>query len=317
MLLRTFFRLLALALALIVPAPSAAQTTAPAPVRIATLGFAGTTGLPIYAQETGIFKKDGIDATITQLNGGGAIVAAISGGSLDVGFSNITSAVAALERGLPIVVVCAASLSAPGHVDARLMKARGSKLRSGADLNGKTIAVSTLGGTLQLGAQSWVDKTGGDSKTVHFLELPASNMAAALRQGRIDAAMIGSSNLEEDSNGIELLADALSTIAPQWIAGVFVASKTWVAANPDTARRFVLAMHETARWANAHKPETDQILARLSGIPVASLTKLASALYTDQLTRVLLQPGVDAAYRYGALKAPFDTTAIVNDAPRE
>jgi hypothetical protein len=36
--------------------------------------------------------------------------------------------------------------------------------------------------------------------------------------------------------------------------------------------------------------------------------------YTDKLTRALMQPGIDAAARYGALKAPFDTAEIVTDA---
>ncbi len=138
----------------IVTAPASAQTTALTPMRIANLGFTEASALPVYAQAAGIFKKYGIDATITTFNGGGAIIAAIAGGSLDAGFSNITSAVAAIQKGIPILIFSAANLTAAGHADALLMKARGSKLKTGADLNGKTIAVTTLGGTLQLGAEA-------------------------------------------------------------------------------------------------------------------------------------------------------------------
>jgi ABC-type nitrate/sulfonate/bicarbonate transport system substrate-binding protein len=42
----------------------------------------------VYARGAGIFKKYGIDVTITTFNGGGAIIAAIVVGSLDAGFSN-------------------------------------------------------------------------------------------------------------------------------------------------------------------------------------------------------------------------------------
>jgi NitT/TauT family transport system substrate-binding protein len=240
--------------------PSSAQTTALTPIRIANLGFTEASALPVYAQSTGIFKKYGIDATITTFNGGGAILAAIAGGSLDAGFSNITSAVSAIQKGIPVMIIHAANLTAAGKADALLMKARGSKLKTGADLNGKVIAVTTLGGTLQLGVEQWMDKNGGDSKTAHFVEVPTSNMPAALKQGRIDAAMVSEPFLTENKADIEPLADAFAAIAPQWISAVFVISKAWVTANPDAAKRFVAAMHETARWANTHHTETAKIL---------------------------------------------------------
>ena len=149
----------------VVTVPGGAQTTALTPIRIANLGFTEASALPVYAQSNGTFKKYGLDATITTFNGGGAIIAAIAGGSLDAGFSNITSAVSAIQKGIPVMVIHAANLTAAGKADALLMKARGSKLKTGADLNGKTIAVTTLGGTLQLGVEQWMDKNGGDSKT--------------------------------------------------------------------------------------------------------------------------------------------------------
>jgi ABC-type nitrate/sulfonate/bicarbonate transport system substrate-binding protein len=87
-----------------------------------------------------------------------------------------------------------------------------------------------------------------------------------------------------------------------------------VTANPDAARRFVAAMHETGRWANAHHAETAKILGPLSGVPEATFASMTHTTYTDKLTRALMQPGIDAAARYGALKAPFDTAEIVTDA---
>jgi NitT/TauT family transport system substrate-binding protein len=308
-------RALACALATLIPAQAPAQTAAvPTPIRIACLGYTEASILPVYAQQAGIFKKYGLDATVTTFNGGGAIIAAIAGGSLDAGFSNITSAVAAIQRGIPIIVLTAANLTSTANTDAQLMKARGSKLKTGADLTGKIIAVTTLGGTLQLGAEQWIDKNGGDSKSVHFVEVPSSNMAAALKQGRIDAAMMSEPFLTEESADVEVLANAFAAIAPEWISSVFVASKAWVTANPDAARRFVAAMHETARWANVHHTETAVILSPLSGVPLATFAAMKRTAYTDKLTRALMQPGIDAALRYGALKSPFDTGEIVTDA---
>ena len=55
-----------------------------------------------------------------------------------------------------------------------LIVPKGSPYRTASDLNGKTVAVNTLRGLPQYGTQAWIDKNGGDSKRVKFVELPFS-----------------------------------------------------------------------------------------------------------------------------------------------
>jgi ABC-type nitrate/sulfonate/bicarbonate transport system substrate-binding protein len=123
--------------------------------------------------------------------------------------------------------------------------------------------------------------------------------------------MISEPFLTQESADIEVLADAFSALAPAWISSVFVASKAWVTANPDGTRHFIAAMHDAARWANTHHAETAKMLSPLSGVPLATFAAMARTTYTDAFTKALLQPGIDAAAQYGALKAPYDTVEIV------
>ena len=304
------FLVAALALATVPESSLAQDVTA---IRVGGIGYTDASSEPYYAQSAGIFKKYGFDATMIGLGGGGAIVAAVVGGSLDVGFSNVVSAAQALERGIPIVVLAPAAVYVAPHADTLLVKARGSSLKTGADLNGKTVAVTTLGGSLQVCASAWIDKNGGDSKSVHFVEIGFSEMTAALKQGRIDAAMVSEPALTRDKADIEKLGDAFAAVGPRWALGVFVSSKTWVNANPDAARRFVRAMVETARWANGHRAETAKILSAPSHIDLATFAEMDRSEYGDALTAALLQPPIDAAVKYGALKQPLDANQIVAD----
>lgn len=132
--LRLGVALLALGVAL--PAPLPAQD-ATATVRIGVIGYADASSEPMYAQPSGSFKKYGIEAQITPFNGGAAIIAAVAGGSLDVGFSNIILAADAIERGIPVMMLAPAVISDDKSSDIVLVKARGSKLKTGADLNGR------------------------------------------------------------------------------------------------------------------------------------------------------------------------------------
>jgi NitT/TauT family transport system substrate-binding protein len=294
--------------------PTAARAQALTPIRVGQLGNTDASAEPLYAQGAGIFKKYGLDATITSYTGGGAIIAAIAGGSLDAGFSNITSAVQAMQRGIPIIGLAPANMSTAGHNDALLVKARGSKVKSGADLDGKIVAVTTLNGTLQLSAEQWIDKNGGDSHSVHFVEIPSSSMAASLKAGRVEAAMLSEPFLTQNKADVEELGDAFGAIATQWVGAIFVASKAWVTANPDVARRFVAAIRETARWANGHRADTAKILMPLTGIEAATFAQMGRSTFAETLSRAMLQPPIDAAVKYGALKEPFDTATIVAEA---
>ncbi len=68
-----------------------------------------------------------------------------------------------------------------------LLVSKNGGIASGKDLNGKTIGVATLRSLDQLAACILVDKQGGDSKTLQFVELIAPSALEALLQGRVAA----------------------------------------------------------------------------------------------------------------------------------
>jgi NitT/TauT family transport system substrate-binding protein len=264
-----------------------------------------------YALGGGFFKKYGLDASVSYTQGGGGAIAAVVGGSAEVGFSNLISVVAAIERGIPITLIAPASVFNSKTPNILLVKARRSPLKTGADLAGKVVAVTTLDGELQLGAQVWIDKTGGDSKLVHFVELPLSAMAAALVSGRIDAAMMTEPHLSRARADVSVLGNVDAIIAPLFISGAFFAATPWVEAHPDTARRVAQALRETAHWANTHHAETAAILAKMTDLDPATIATMTRATFAETMTPAMIQPAVDVAYKYGRIKEPLDMTQIV------
>jgi len=264
-----------------------------------------------YALAGGFFQKHGLDATVAQTTGGGAVVAAVVGGSAEIGFSNLISVAAAIQRGIPVTIVAPATVFNSKSPDILLMKSRRTAFKSGADLNGKIVAVTTLDGELQLGAAVWIDKTGGDSKTVHFVELPETAMAAALMQGRVDAAMMTEPHLSEARADIDLVGNADAKIAPRFISGVYFAATAWVDAHPDLARRAAQALRETAHWANGHHAETAAILARGANLDAATIAQMTRSTYAESLTATEIAPALEVAFAYGRLKEPYDVRQLV------
>ena len=143
-----------------------------------------------FAVDQGFFAQNGLDVTIDVITSGSAILAGLAGGALDVGVASIGSLSTAHARGLPIVALAPGGLyngALPTSVLAVLVN---SPLRTAKDLTGKTIAIQTIGELASFAMISWIDKNGGDGKSVKFVELPTSSMADALASGHVDAAFL-------------------------------------------------------------------------------------------------------------------------------
>jgi NitT/TauT family transport system substrate-binding protein len=267
---------------------------------------------PIYAEAQNLYARAGLEPQIQALPNGGAILAAVAGGALEIGFANLTSIAAARQRGAALRIVAPATMYTDKAPVTVLVKARGAKLRTGADLRGKTVAISTLRGELQVAVSLWIDKNGGESAQTKFLELPFSAMAAALGAGRVDAAMLTEPALTQHKDAVELLSLAYSAIADEFLIGGFVASETWIRENPDAAKRFGALILDTAKWANAHHAETAVILAKRANLEESLVRSMTRATYGERLTAETIQPVLDAALKYGSLKEPMKAKDLIS-----
>lgn len=67
--------------------------------------------------------------------------------------------------------------------------------KTGADCNGKTASVFGLNDITHLAIMNWVDRNGGDSKTMKFVEIPNSAAGAALAEHRTDMTTLNEPQL--------------------------------------------------------------------------------------------------------------------------
>src|ERR1700722_10480281 len=148
-------------------------------VKVGTLPTDGCSVI-FYAKELGFFQKNGLDVDIQTMPSGPAIAAAVAGGALDVGVANVATVAQARLHGLPLRYIAPSSMAEPSTMTDVVMVASDSAIRTGADLNNKIVAINGLKDLQQITASAWVDKHGGDSKTLHFIEMPIPQMAAAL-----------------------------------------------------------------------------------------------------------------------------------------
>src|SRR5580658_1857325 len=168
------------AFALLLQPPLALRGNAAQPVTIRLASSPADGIVPVlYAEQTGLFAKAGIDVDTTKM-GGGAVLAGVIGGALDLGKSSVVSIIEAHAHGIPLEIVAPSAVYDPKTPDAVLAVKSDSTIMSAKDLAGKTIAVSTLGDISEVAVRSWFDQNGVDSHSVQLLEIAISATEPAL-----------------------------------------------------------------------------------------------------------------------------------------
>jgi len=306
MMRRAFIALIAAA-ALLCPQAGGAQEAA---LKIATIPI--DVGAEVfYARDAGFFKKAGIDAQIQPITNGGAIAAAVASGAIDVGFSNLVSIATAFKRGVPITIIAPAGLYSTKTPSSVCVVAQNSPIKSAKDLTGKVFATNGLKNIAEFGPRAWIDKNGGDSSTVSFIEMPFPAMSAALAQGHIAAALLAEPSATEFKSSTRVLSKCFDGIAPNFMISAYIATTKWANAHPDLVQKFQQAIRETAAWANKNHDKTADMLAKEAKISPDVVRAMNRSVYPERTDPAMIQPVIDVTAKYGGLNATFPASEMI------
>jgi NitT/TauT family transport system substrate-binding protein len=267
-----------------------------------------------YAAKTGIFRKYGLEVETQLMNGGAAAAAALVGGAVDLAGVSALTLFQAHLRGVPMVYVVPSILLTSDHVTTQTVVLKTSPIKSGRDLNGKTIGSTSVSDMNSAATLAWIESTGGNPKSVKVVEIPQSAAAAALEAGRADAV-----TLNEPQVGLALasgvtrsLAHPYDAISKRLDAAGYAAMTPFIEKNCDAVVRFERAMHEAQVYTNSHMAETVDIVAGYSGIAPDVIAKSVRMIDPEYLDVRNFQPLIDALARYGFLEKAFNAAEIIS-----
>ena len=279
-------------------------------LRLATLPI-DASALVYYAKDLDYFSAAGLDVSIQSIANGAMIASAITAGSLDIGWSNIVSLAAAYKHGIPVTIIGAGGVYTRGSLTNQLTVRKDSAIHTAADLTGKTIGCTGLTNIGQFAPELWIDKNGGTSSTVKFIEFPLPQLPAALEQKRIDAAWLAEPFINAASAFGRPLANCFDDVAPRWMLGAWFTTPAWAAANKGTVDAFRAEMTKTALWANANQAQSATILAKYASVDPALLKSIHRITYGTKAEAAEIQPVIDLSVKYGALTASFPASELL------
>jgi NitT/TauT family transport system substrate-binding protein len=295
------------ALAIAVQRPLAGGAQAPlTTVRVA--GVLSDELTPVlYAQKSGMYAKAGLDVQIVPAASGAAVTTAVLAGSIEIGKSSLISLMNAHLRGVPLAIIGGSGVYDPKFPYAQMVTAVDSPIASAKDLIGKTIGVPSLNDLNVLAADLWLDKNGGDSKTVKFVEVPNSTLGAALTEKRADAAVMTYPYLADvlESHAVKPIGAAYGAISNSFLITAWFVSTDWAAKHPDVIKTFIDVTDRSAAYTNAHHAETAPLISDITKIPLAVIAKMPRSESSTVLHLSDIQPLIDGSAKYKLIPQAF------------
>ena len=279
------------------------------PLRVATIPV-DVAAQAYYAQDRGFFQAAGLATTVTTIPVAAQVVAAVAGGSIDVGQANVMSLAVAYERGLPFSFIAAGGLYRSDKPTSMMIVRKDATLTGPASLVGKVVAINALRTVTEVAVRAWLDEGGVDSARVQFLEIPFVEMESALVAGRVDVALMADPDATKalSLGHTRPFGKAFDAIGKTWMIGGWFARNDWIAANPATAKTFAGVMRKTAQWANTHQALSAQTLEANTKVAVGSANRV---VYAETLDPRLIQPQIDIAAKYNLIPHDLPASALI------
>ncbi len=233
-------------------------------------------GATYIAVEKGYFRDAGIAVDLQNIESSATAMALLAGNRMQV----VEGGVApnywnALAQGLPVIMALERA-SSPLYHDVLIRKDLIGKLRTPADLKGRSIAEVAPGSSAHYEIGKVLESAGLTLKDVDIKYIPFQQMGLALANGAVDAAfevppfgeMVAAAG-----QGVKWIdPEAYIKVLPSSFVAYF-ANTDWIKQNPDLAKKFFLALVKGGRefcQAYHHGPNRAEVVAIMMKYKVAS-----------------------------------------------
>ncbi|MEU4236904.1 ABC transporter substrate-binding protein [Actinoplanes sp. NPDC026619] len=283
---------------------------------VTVLRSTGSTFEPLYiAEQQGYFKAAGLTVTIkagaqdTSQN-----APSVLNGEAEFAMTDSSGFLKAAAQKLPVRVVSnlqAATTKTPPS-DGLLVK-KDSPIKSYADLEGKTVGLAALGGTLQFICEYSTKQAGGDPSKIKFVALPLTSLNDAVQQGKVDAVYTFATFLDAGkAAGLTAIGQGTNAL-PGLPQALLFSSQAWLAKNADTAKKFTDAISKAIDYANANPDAVRAVDTQYTQLPADYIKNRTIQQFSAPIDTGVMQTVITNMVDFGLLKAAPDSNSLLWD----
>ena len=251
---------------LLIPVHAAAQ---PQPVTLRLGSGPDVTAIPIlYGLKSGIYRRYGITLEIVRMNSGAQVMAALAGGSLDVGKGTSFGVLTAIAKGVPLTIIGNLATWRGDKPDIALVVMTSSPIKTAKDLEGKTLGAPSLQDMSAFSTLEWLEQQGADKAAVKYVEIPPSALLASMEQERIVGASLYEPFLSAAlaTGKVRILGYPYNAVGRHFPEAVLFADPKWAADHRDVVQRFLQASQEASVYVAAHESATAPLIGEFGGV---------------------------------------------------
>ncbi|MDQ4042110.1 MAG: ABC transporter substrate-binding protein, partial [Actinomycetota bacterium] len=203
---------------------------------------------PFYlADQAGYYREAGL-AVEFQNESDPNLITLVGQGAVDLGLADGTSVIPAVSQGIPVRYVATIYARFPNVVFAKAS----SGIEAPADLRGRKVGTPFRGGSGWIMLQAVLRSAGLDTTDIEVIEFPDFGQAAAVQQGRVDAATGFANNepIQLERAGETVNVIRVDEITPLPGPGLITGEQT-LTGKPDALRAFVRATLRAMREIEA------------------------------------------------------------------
>jgi len=210
----------------------------------------------------------------SQFQGTSPMSQALIAGALDCATQGVLPIAQGMDKGTFSTYVVAQHVGErPGSFSVYWAVKDDSPIKTVADLKGKTVGISIIGGGTHGPFALMLKRAGVDpDKDIKLVEVSFSLSEDALRQGRVDAVNMNQpfAARAEAKGGVRKLF-ALSEAVPNIVHIVEACRKDFVDKNPELVKQYVKDITAGLKMALADRDETMKVVSEITKAPVAVL----------------------------------------------
>ena len=280
---------------------------------VTVLRSTGSTFEPLYiAQDNGYFKQQGLNVTIkTGAQDTSQNAPSVIRGDAQFAMTDSSGFIKAAAQGLPVQLVTdlQASTTKVAPSDGLIVKPGGS-IKSFADVEGKTIALPALGGTLQFICQYSAEKAGADPSKIKFVSLPLTSLVDSVKSGKVDGAYVFATFLDAaKADGLTAIGEGTNAL-PGLPQALLFSSKQYLAKNGDTAKKFAAAIAQAVDYANSHPEDVRAVDTKYTKLSAAYIKNRTIQPFSYSVDTSVFSTIVSGMKQYGLIDATPDTKSL-------
>jgi len=275
------------------------------PVRIS---YGGTSGynVPIWVtQDAGLFNKYGLNTELIFISGAAAGMQAMLANEVHFANTSGSAPINATLQGTDAVIVATSYDLIPyGFVVHK-------DIHTAADLKGKVVAISRLGGVTELGARVVLEKLGLNPKDMTMIQAGAdAQRIPAVQSGNAAATVIAPPGLfAAVARGLRVMVD-LTDSGIKYPTSIFFVTRSYLTQNRPAVKRFLMALTEGLH-VYAHK--RDFVLQVMKKYTKLDEPDVLSKSHDYFVKKTLLVPLTDPAGLKNALPAGKPVSRKIED----